>query len=82
MEIKTITNHFNWIELTMKFWKEDIEMPLSLDLLLKEWLLMTEVILIAEKSNHTTVIIVTGTNWGTTCEHIPQNKPLLLKGLF
>jgi hypothetical protein len=82
MEIKKYTNHFNWIELTMKFWKENTKVPSTFYLLFEEGLLQAEIILFAEKPSHTTVIIVDGTNRGATCMKNCQNKPLLLKGLF
>jgi len=66
----------------MKFWKEDTEMTSSFCLLLKERVLLTEIILITEKARHATVITVNGANWGAMCRYPPQNEAAFLKGLF
>jgi hypothetical protein len=51
---------------------------LSLDFLLKERFLQAEVILLAEKASHATIIVLEAVNWGAFCMHPSNIEPTLL----
>ena len=54
-------------------------MTLSLDFLLKERFLQAEVVLLAEKASHATIIVFKAANWGAFCMHPSNVEPALLQ---
>jgi hypothetical protein len=53
-----VYNHFNRIELTMEFWKENTNMSMHVNFLFEEQYLELEIILLTEEPGHATIIIL------------------------
>jgi len=60
-------NHFNWVQLAMELWEENTMVTLCCDLLFQERCLQVEVVLLAEKAGHATIVVLEGTYWGAFC---------------
>ena len=66
----------------MELWEEKTMMTLSLDFLLKERFLQAEVVLLAKKVSHATVVVLEVANWGAFCVHPSNVEPMLLQYLL
>ena len=77
------TDHLYGIEFTVEFRKENTKMVSGLDSLLKEGFLKSEVVLLAEKTSHTTsIIIFKGAHRGALHAQIADIETALLEGLL
>ena len=69
--------HLNWIQLTMKLGKENAFVPCLLDMSLEQRLLIYEILLFAEKVDHTAITIFKWTYWSTLGTHFVDIKSML-----
>ena len=76
-------NHFNWIQLAVELWEKDTFVSCLFNDCFKHQQLIDEVILLAQKSCHTTISIFPWTDRSTLGTHCFGNiKPVLFKDLL